>query len=177
MANVPIKFYGQLFTGDEITPSIARAANIAKTYGLALIAARTPVDTGLLRSNWKAKLEGNGIRWLNDTSYASFVELGTKKMAPRHMLTDSLLDISEVFESELLKDMGRKAGAKLIAEKVATPSQPTYINRTSDKQPGNFNGKPKYSKTYLFPNRADILSPAQRDTIATAKPKYKKRTK
>jgi hypothetical protein len=171
MANVPIKFYGELFTKGSVTPAIARAANIAKTFGLALISARTPVDTGLLRSNWKAKLEGNGIVWQNDTSYAGFVELGTRKMRARHMMTDSLLDISEVFESELLKDLGKTTSKKLLAEMVATPNQPTYDNRESAKQSGGLTGKPKFTKSYLFSDPKDILSQKQKTKIAKASPK------
>ncbi|MBW4558426.1 MAG: HK97 gp10 family phage protein [Trichormus sp. ATA11-4-KO1] len=157
-----ISYFGELFTGNKVTPAITKAANVAKTFGLALVSARTPVDTGELKSNWKAKLEGNGIRWLNDTPYAGFVELGTRKMAPRQMLTSSLIDISLVFEQELAKELGRTLGASVIAEMVGTPDQPTYGNRVSDNVPGGFSNRRGFDpKTKLTRKQKDIIGAAK----------------
>jgi hypothetical protein len=103
---VPISYFGKLFDSPNITPAIAKAANIAKAYGVALVKARTPVDTGDLKGGWKAKLEGNGIRFNNDTFYAGWVEYGTVKMAPRHMLTDSMPDIQDAFIDALYSEIG-----------------------------------------------------------------------
>ncbi len=164
-----IEYYGQLFNGDKVTPAIAAAANVARSYGLALLAARTPVDTGLLKSNWKAKLEGQGIRWFNGTDYASFVEYGTRRMKPRHMLTNSIPDISEVFEAELAKNIGKAIGAQIVSEMVATPDQPSWKNPQTPKQSGGFS-KRTFSKSYLFSNPRDILSGKQKEQIAAAKP-------
>jgi hypothetical protein len=169
-----IDYHSTLFTGDEITPAIAKAANIAKTYGLALIKARTPVDKGDLQAGWKGKLEGNGVRWSNDTSYAGFVEFGTKKMAPRLMLTMSLPDIAVVFEEELGKELGKRLASKAISDMVANPVQPTYTNQGAPKIKGGLAGR-KYSKEYLFANPKKILTPSQENDIAAARPLIKKR--
>lgn len=164
-----VDYYGQLFNGDVITPAIARAANIAKTYGLALVQARTPVDSGNLKSNWKAKLEGNGIRWSNETPYSSFVEFGTKKMAARSMLSASIPDITAVFEEEISKEMGKALGASIGASIVSEAAIPTYNNQGSAKVAGGL-AKRNFSKQYLFSNPSDILSGKQKAQAAKAKP-------
>ena len=124
-----INFYGELFNKPNVTPEIRGALQVARSYGLALIKARTPVDTGALKEHWKAKTEGQGIRWSNQQHYAGFVELGTRKMAPRQMLAQSIPDIERVFEEELRRSLGRKFGVDIIAQVY----QPTYEN-TKDNQ-------------------------------------------
>jgi hypothetical protein len=124
-----IDYYGELFNG-KVDQKVRFALETARVYGLALVAARTPVDTGLLKSKWQAQLEAQGIRWLNDAPYAGFVELGTRKMAPRHMLTNSLPDIERVFEDTLMRTLGAEAARKAIS-----PAQyPTYQNQGTPRQ-------------------------------------------
>lgn len=183
MGSVKIDYYGKLFTDEtEVTPAIARAANIAKTYGLALVKARTPVDTGDLKGGWKAKLEGNGIRWTNETKYAGFVEFGTVKMAPRAMLSGSIDDISEVFAEELFREVGSALGADAITSS-ATPgygnagvgSNPQKYPEVGNKlQPKIKTGLTKNAKNtnkkYLFADPAKILNAKQEKSIARARP-------
>lgn len=180
--SVEINYYGKLFESPDVTPAIARAANIAKTYGLALVKARTPVDTARLHEGWQASLEGGGIRWTNNTPYAAYVEFGTKKMAPRHMLTRSLPDIAEVFTEELYKDIGATLGADVVSD-YKTPfygnagqgSNPQKYPEVGNKiQPkiktGLTQKSKKTSKNYLFSNPAKILSEKQDKGIARARP-------
>lgn len=187
MSGTPISFHGALFEeGRDVSPAIARAANIAKTYGLALVKARTPVDTGNLKSKWEAKFEDNGIRWSNETYYAGFVEHGTRKMAPRNMLGDSLPDIEQVFYKELVKELGKT----LAFETIDTAPPPTYANSIKPANPAKYPevgkdtkptppkpsglGKRKYSKDYLFANPRDILSQKAKDAVNAARPKWQK---
>jgi hypothetical protein len=184
-----ISYHGALFDDSEaVTPAITKAANVAKTFGLGLIKARTPVDTHKLKSAWSAKLEGNGIRFDNPTPYAGFVEHGTRKMAPRNMLGDSLSDIAEVFLSELSAEIGKA----LASEILETSGNINYRNsvQASDKykrtnpdtrvgskiKPTSKTGlsKKKFSKDYLFANRNDILSKGQKTTVNAGKPKWQK---
>lgn len=187
MGSVSINYKGELFKGDEVTPAIARAANIAKTYGLALVKARTPVDTGDLKGGWKARLEGNGIRWTNETRYAGFVEFGTVKMAPRSMLSGSLADIKQVFDEELSNEVGKALGADIVTNHV-TPSYSTagvgsepkkYTNVGNKLQPkvktGLSKKNAKTSKSYLFADPAKILNAKQEKSIASAKPKLQRK--
>lgn len=180
--SVEINYYGKLFEADDITPGIARAANIAKTYGLALVKARTPVDTARLHEGWQAKLEGGGIRWTNNTPYAAYVEFGTRKMAPRGMLTRSLPDIAEVFTQELYKEIGSELGASTVSD-YKTPgygnagqgTNPTKYPEVGNKiQPAIKTGlskkNKKTSKNYLFANPADILSGKQKKSVDRARP-------
>ena len=175
-----INYYGKLFDSPEITPAIARAANIAKTFGAALIKAKTPVDTGRLKSDWKLKLEGNGIRITNEAYYAGFVEFGTRKMAARSMMTSSLPEIQSVFIDELYNEIGEAIGTDLLAD-FNRPSYSTAVNGTP-KYPkvGNMlqpkistglskNNK-KTSKSYLFANPAKILSERQTARTESARP-------
>jgi HK97 gp10 family phage protein len=180
--SVEINYYGKLFNSPDITPGIARAANIAKTYGLALVKARTPVDTARLHEGWKATLEGGGIRWSNDTPYAAYVEFGTRKMAPRGMLTRSLDDIKEVFIEELGKEIGKELGEQIVSD-YKTPgygnagvgSNPTKYPEVGNKlQPkiktGLSKRDKKTSKNFLFSNPAKILSERQEKGINRARP-------
>jgi hypothetical protein len=118
-----IKFYGKLWTG-KISQEVREAAEYARTYGLGLIRARTPVDTGELKSKWSARIVSGGIEWSNPTPYAGFVELGTRKMAPRYMLTDSLPDIERVFRQRLRSNINKALANRLFAAYNA----PNYSN-------------------------------------------------
>lgn len=183
----PISYYGKLFTNTDITPAIAKAANVAKTFGLALVKARTPVDTSKLKGNWEARLEGNGIRFTNDTPYAGFVEFGTRKMSPRAMLTRSLIDIEEVFIEELYKDIGSTLGADIISgyqspgyDNAVKTDQPDKYPQVGNKlQPkirtGLSKNSKKTSKNFLFSNPADILNGKQKAIIAKSKPLLQKK--
>lgn len=163
-----INFYGELFNSGGITPEIQKALEVARAYGISLVKARTPVDSGLLRANWDAQVQGRGIKWTNPTSYASYVELGTKKMRPRYMLTDSLPDIAQVFEEELGKQIQRKAsspGYGNIAEGykggyVGGTVESTLINRFRER------GKNKDIQ------RRDLISDTRRKAIKEAKPRW-----
>lgn len=173
----PISFHGALFTeGSDITPAITKAAHVAKAYGLGLVKARTPVDTSELKSNWKAALEANGIRYVNDTPYAAYVEHGTSKMLGRHMLGDSLTDIETVFYNELSREIGKTLAFDLI--EVA--DNPSYTNTAPAPTKGNKAGKKegltkrKYSKKYLFSNPNDIVSLEKKKEVNAARPRFQK---
>lgn len=178
----PINYYGRLFDSPNITPAIAKAANVAKTYGLGLVRARTPVDTGKLKGSWKARLEGNGIRWSNEASYAGFVEFGTSKAAPRRMLQDSLPDIQDVFIDELYKEVGEALAADLITDyqkagygNAIKANNPKYPEVGKDRQPAIKSGLSRRSKTtnkeYLFSNPRKIVSRRQQKRIDNARPR------
>lgn len=162
-----ISYYGELFAGssDKITPAIQKAANTAKTYGLALVKARTPVDTGELKNAWSATVEGKGIKWVNNQPYAGYVELGTRKMKPRFMLTDSLVDINLVFEEQLNKEIGKAIGSKVVSDLVATPAQPNIGNTSDNKTRKGGLG------TKGFAARSQ-LSKSQQNSIKQARPAW-----
>ena len=182
MSGVPISYYGKLFDSPNITPAIARAANIAKTYGLALVKARTPVDTGDLKGSWKAKLEGNGIRFNNDMYYAGWVEFGTVKMSPRAMLQSSLPELQGAFIDALYEEIGDQLAADIISD-FSKPSYSSAVKATNPTKYPNVGSKaqakiktgltkrdPKTSKNYLFSNPSDILSKKQNAKVANARP-------
>lgn len=139
-----VKYTGKFWSGSP-TKAIQNAAWVAKAYGQALIKARTPVDTGKLKSSWQSTLDNQGITFLNNTPYASYVEYGTRKMAPRYMLTDSIPDIQRVFQQELAKELGKQLGAKVLA----------------DIAPRGFKPMPKLTKT-------------QKQDIRQARPRWQK---
>lgn len=180
MSGSTINYYGKLFDSPEITPAIARAANVAKTFGTALIKAKTPVDTGKLKGDWRLKLEGGGIRITNEAPYAGFVEFGTKKMAARSMMSSSLPEIQSVFIDELYQEIGEEIGADLLADyskpsySSAVDSNPKYPNVGSALQPkiktGLTKNTKKTSKSYLFSDPSKILSAAQTKRTEQARP-------
>lgn len=185
---VQIDYYGKLFDSPDITPAIAKAANIAKSYGLALVKARTPVDTGDLKGHWRAKLEGNGIRFKNDMFYAGWVEFGTSKMAPRSMLTDSLPDIQSAFIDALYSEIGDQLAADIITDYTKTgygtavsvpktAAEKTRYPHVGAKsvakiKTGLTKRDPKTSKSYLFASPKDILNKTQLKKVANSRPKF-----
>jgi HK97 gp10 family phage protein len=181
-----INYYGKLFEADvPITPAIAKAANIAKTFASGLIKARTPVDTGKLKSSWKVGLEGGGLRIKNDTFYAGFVEFGTVNMAPRAMMTSSLPEIQSAYIDALYKEIGEAMGDDLLADYTrpgysnAVDRNPKYPNVGSALQPkiktGLSKKSAKTSKNYLFSDPNKILSKPQEKRIASARPLLQRR--
>ena len=60
---------------------------------------RTPVRTGRLKAGWSLELlESSGLveaKIVNDVEYAVFVENGTPKMAPRHMVALTMLELEQ----------------------------------------------------------------------------------
>ena len=98
---------GPLFErGTEIVANaIDDAARAAAQHGAPIIQAKTPVDTGLLRSSWTAA----DNRIYNAVPYSIFVEWGTYKMAPRAMARKSLPEIQQYFVEQLvdrLRELG-----------------------------------------------------------------------
>jgi hypothetical protein len=177
-----INYYGKLFNSPKITPAIARAAHTAAVYGKGLIAARTPVDTGALKASWTVRVEGNGVRIANSANYAGFVEFGTRKMAPREMMTSSLPDIQSVFIEELYKDVGEAIGGDLLAD-FAKPGYGNAVTGNSKyPQVGKDITRPikdglskrtkQTSKNFLFPDTKNILGKRLLDKVSAAKPRY-----
>jgi hypothetical protein len=180
MPGATINYYGALFDSPDITPGIARAANIAAVFGRALIKAKTPIDTGLLKSDWQVKLEGQGLRITNNAPYAGFVEFGTRKMAPRAMMTSSMPEIQSVFIDELYSNIGETLAGELLTDfarpgyNSAVSANPKYPSVGSALQPKIAGGlskrTTKTSKTYLFANPAKILSDRQTARTESARP-------
>lgn len=117
-----INLYGQLFDGARITPALTRATETARVFGLALIKSKTPVRTGKLKKGWEGVRSGHGIRWSNETPYGIFVEMGTRRMAARPMLSAALPEIEKTFKKALAKEIGTKLANKIIAKVSADSS-------------------------------------------------------
>lgn len=67
-----------------------------------------PVDTGALRSSINVSVNGNRAEISADTDYASYVEFGTSKMAPRPYLVPALLQNREAIitaAADVITDM------------------------------------------------------------------------
>jgi hypothetical protein len=90
----------QLYNGTP-TPDVQQAIAQTATYAKQLIRDRTPVETGKLRRGWRVSGTSNGLKISNATEYASFLEHGTSKMSPRHMVTDAEADIRDYFNRQL----------------------------------------------------------------------------
>jgi hypothetical protein len=69
--------------------------------------ARTPVRTGNLRDGWGFKLKDTSIEVYNTQPYATYVEYGTDKIAPRAMLRTSIAE-----SDDIAKIAVQKAGIK-----------------------------------------------------------------
>jgi hypothetical protein len=66
---------------------------------------RTPVRTGLLASSWESQVSDDGITISNDVDYAAHVEYGTYKMAPRRMLTTTIMEADDI-AAEAARNVG-----------------------------------------------------------------------
>jgi hypothetical protein len=90
---------GMLFNDFERNRTFSNALSDVIAIGIDIIAERTPVDTGLLRNSWDST--ENAI--FNDVSYFKYVEYGTRKMEGRFMMTRSIPEITELFQTRVLK--------------------------------------------------------------------------
>lgn len=119
-----ISTHGALFKpGATITPAIRKAAENTRAKLLADLKAVTPVRSGRLSSGWSVKLAGNGLEVSNQTPYATYVEMGTKRMPGRHMLGQTLPRAQRHFRVELAKQVGQELGTKITAGvEVGLPS-------------------------------------------------------
>lgn len=118
-----IRYYGQLFVtkGKNIPKAVQKAANDTQTYASLVLRANTPVKTGHLRDSWNVMQTKKGLGITNNAKYAIYVEMGTKHMAGRHMLENSLPSITEYFKDRLTENLG-----KSLAAEVRKGSEVTY---------------------------------------------------
>lgn len=68
---------------------------------------RTPVRTGYLQNSWGFTVKAEDIEIYNVADYASFVEYGTEKMAPRGMMRATILEADQITEVAA-QNAGRK---------------------------------------------------------------------
>ena len=118
-----VNAYGPLFETKTVTPAIRKAAQAALTYGITAVKAKTPVLTGLLRSQWEGKLEGNGVRMINNAPYAIYVEMGTRNMPARAMLQRTMPEMTAVFQKRLAAEIGKTMAAKVIGSIDSMPER------------------------------------------------------
>lgn len=141
-----ISYQGDLWQGDKVTPAIAKATEEARRFAIFALKAKTPVRTGNLQQRWSVNKEGRGLRITNSAKYAIYVEMGTSRMKPRHMLTNTIPEIETTFKKALAKELGKSLGAKVIsaitgssygntqAERLTrSMSKPTYERLTGRK--------------------------------------------
>jgi hypothetical protein len=60
------------------------------------VKARTPVDSGHLQNSWGFVEKATDLEIYNTMPYASSVEFGTDKMAPRGMMQSTLLESEQI---------------------------------------------------------------------------------
>lgn len=65
---------------------------------LARVKQRTPVISGRLQGAWEIEVQQDAAEIKNPTEYASYVEYGTEKMAPRAMLRTTLVEAEQIAE-------------------------------------------------------------------------------
>lgn len=75
----------------------------------AAVVPHIPVDTGRLRASFSHYPDFGGWSVENQAPYASFVEYGTVKMAPRNTVETALPAIAEAFDKALQKNIDRYA--------------------------------------------------------------------
>ena len=75
----------QLSQGFSVSEASRQAALQTAAWAEQQLRVISPKRSGLLASNWKARVSNNTLILENPTYYAGFVEYGTRKMAARPM--------------------------------------------------------------------------------------------
>ena len=110
-----IRYQGVLFDPNpKVNVAIARATKTVAEYSVGVIRSRTPIDTARLWKGWSMVTGARGVEIRNPTPYASFVELGTRKMSARLMLNRSLPEIEAKFKDALASELQRTLGATKV---------------------------------------------------------------
>lgn len=97
--SVSVNFHGPIFQTENVEKAIARATKDTLIYGKRVIKEKTPVDTGLLKSQWFYRTGQRKI--FNEVYYSIFVEAGTRFMSPRAMAQKSAPAIGQRYEVNL----------------------------------------------------------------------------
>ena len=103
---VNVRFSGPLFDTRNVEAAIQAATKETLEYGKGIIKERTPVDTGLLKSQWFYRTGEKKI--FNETHYSIFVEWGTRFMSPRAMAQKSLPEIGQHYTNQLSEKLGQR---------------------------------------------------------------------
>lgn len=136
-----ISYQGDLWQGDKVTPAIAKATEEARRFAIFALKAKTPVRTGNLQQRWSVNKEGKGLRITNSAKYAIYVEMGTRHMKPRHMLTNTIPEIETTFKKALAKELGKTLGARVISAVTGGDVGSTRAERFTRSLP-----KPTYER-------------------------------
>jgi HK97 gp10 family phage protein len=111
-----INYQGNLVAGGQVkTKAVQAALSKAAKYGQTLVKATTPRKTEALANSWKVTPKGNGLLWYNPMPYAGFVELGTKHMTGRRMMTRAVERTQEYFKNEVGRELGVRMASNAIA--------------------------------------------------------------
>jgi hypothetical protein len=102
---VGVKLEGPLWKDDAIKKPLNKAIKRTLEYGKGVIKERTPVKTGLLKSQWFYRTEQRAI--FNEVPYSIFVEYGTRFMFARMMAQNSIPDIQGYFEQAIAEELQR----------------------------------------------------------------------
>ena len=96
---VRVSFHGPLFQSENIKKALDEAVKPTLEYGKQIIKEKTPVKTGLLRSQWFYRTAQRKI--FNSTPYSVWIEYGSRFMAPRAMAQKSVPAIGERYQQNL----------------------------------------------------------------------------
>lgn len=102
---VHVSFHGPLFQQGNAQKALDEAVKPTLEYGKEIIKEKTPVKTGLLRSQWFYRTAKRAI-W-NSTPYSIHQEFGSRFMAPRAMAQRSVLAIGQRYEQNLSAAVAR----------------------------------------------------------------------
>lgn len=105
MAKVQVRLkraIGPAFTPGAIAEGIKAATKEALEYGKGVVKDYTPVDVGLLQSQWFYRT-AEGLLY-NEVPYSPYVEEGTTKMEGREMAERATPEIASYLEQALSQE-------------------------------------------------------------------------
>jgi hypothetical protein len=112
-----VNYYGKLLQGGKTNTFVVKKALAeSRQFAELLVKSLSPVRSGNLKAGWKVRTVGAGLLFTNPVPYTGFVELGTKKMAGKHMLDAAVDATREQFLTKVSEATGRHIAQKAILD-------------------------------------------------------------
>lgn len=104
---IKVTIQTDLLNSEDWNKAIKKAGRGIRPNAVRELQTYTPVDTGLLTSQWKVKSSKLGIHINNTTPYAAFINDGTVRIKPRRMVEKATPKILDDYEKAILDNIER----------------------------------------------------------------------
>lgn len=105
--NIKVNILTQIFEKSEWNNAIKQSGRQIRNDAVSELQIYTPVDTGLLTSQWKVKPSSLGVVIENKTPYASFINDGTSRISPFNMVEKATPKILDDYERAIYNNIDK----------------------------------------------------------------------